>query len=119
MRAWNRSVTIQYAALGALFTCLATAQTPAPAGPTQPIPFSHKQHISNGLECKDCHTMPDPGDEATLPATAKCMACHVEIKKDSPAIQLLADYHKKGEEVPWKRVYHVPDYVFLATKFTS
>jgi ribosomal protein L22 len=60
--------------------------------------------------------MPEPGDHATFPATARCMACHVEIKKDSEAIQKLADYHKKQEAVPWKRVYRVPEYVFFSHK---
>ena len=87
-----------------------TSNYKAPA-PVQPLPFSHKQHISNGLDCKDCHAMPDAGEHATFPATTKCMACHVAIKKDSPAIQKLADFHKRGEEIPWKRVYRVPDYV--------
>ena len=58
--------------------------------------------------------MPDPGDQVTVPGTAKCMACHTTIRKDSPAIQKLADYHKKGEPIPWKRVYHLPDYVFFS-----
>jgi hypothetical protein len=58
--------------------------------------------------------MPEPGDRATLPGTAKCMACHATIKKESPAIQKLAEYHKKGEQVPWKRVYRIPDYVFFS-----
>ena len=116
MRTWNRIIR-RYGVLGILFACLGAAQsTSGPPGPTQPLPFSHKKHISNGLDCKDCHSMPDPGDEMTFPATAKCMTCHVEIKKDSPAIQLLADYNKKGEPVPWKRVYRVPDYVFFSHK---
>ena len=60
--------------------------------------------------------MPEPGDRATFPSTTKCMACHVTIKKDSPAIQKLAGYHKNGEEIPWKRVYRVPDYVSFSHK---
>ena len=79
---------------------------PAPA---QPLPFSHKLHAAKGLDCKACHTMPDPGDRATFPVTAKCMACHVEIKKESEAVQKLADYHKKRETIPWKRVYSVAE----------
>jgi hypothetical protein len=107
---------IGFAALNSLFACLAGAQTSTyvPPAPEQPLPFSHKQHVSNGLQCKDCHAMPDPGEHATFPATSKCMACHVAIKKDSAAIQKLADYHKKGEPVPWKRVYRVPDYVYFS-----
>jgi hypothetical protein len=87
----------------------------APA-PVQPIPFSHKLHVSNGLQCKDCHTMPDPGDMETYPATSKCMACHTTIKKESPAIQKLAEFSKKGEDIPWKRIYRVPDYVSFSHK---
>ena len=60
--------------------------------------------------------MPDPGDAEGFPPTAKCMTCHIEIKKDSAAIQKLADYDKKGEPVPWKRVYRVPDYVSFSHK---
>ena len=98
--------------------CGAAAQSTATkaAPPAQPLPFSHKQHVSIGLTCKDCHAMPDPGDHATLPSTKKCMACHTTIKKDSPAIQKLAGFDKSGEEVPWKRVYRVPDYVFFSHK---
>src|SRR2546426_11267848 len=104
----------------AFWLALAAAAQPTPkyipAAPVQPLPFSHKQHIATGLECKNCHEMPAPGDFATLPATAKCMSCHNEVKKESPAIQKLADYHKNGEAVPWKRVYRIPDYVFFSHK---
>src|ERR1700719_499765 len=90
-------------AAGCAAVLAAAAQTAPyiPPAPVQPLPFSHKLHLSKSLECKDCHTMPEPGDQATFPATAKCMACHVEIKKDSEAIRKLADYHKKQEAIPW------------------
>ena len=51
-----------------------------------------------------------------LPATAKCMACHTSIKKDSANIQKLAEYHNGGQAVPWVRVYRVPDYVEFSHK---
>jgi hypothetical protein len=107
------------ALLGAL-ACLAVAQTPAPKylppPPVQPLPFSHKQHVSAGLDCKSCHEIPEPGDFAGLPATDKCMACHLAIKKESPHIQSLADYHAKKIPIPWKRVYRIPDYVYFSHK---
>jgi hypothetical protein len=120
----KRTLAALCAMLGILFTTLglfaslgaAQSTTTGPPAPAQPLPFSHKQHVSSGLDCKDCHAMPEPGDEATLPATSKCMTCHIAIKKDSPAIQRLADYDKKGEPVPWKRVYRVPEYVFFSHK---
>jgi hypothetical protein len=112
-------MTIRIAVLGLVAACTAAcaaAQTAVYMPPAQPLPFSHKLHLSKGLECKDCHSMPEPGDRAAFPATARCMACHVEIKKDSEAIQKLADYHKKQEAIPWKRVYRVPEYVFFSHK---
>ena len=85
--------------------------------PQQPIPFSHKQHAGTArIQCRQCHTIPDPGDFATLPATAKCMECHTAVKKDSPAIQQLAGFHKDSKPVPWARVYRLPDYMFFSHK---
>ena len=84
-----------------------------PPVPEQPIPFSHRTHVSKGLECKQCHPIPEPGDFAEIVATEKCMSCHTSIKADAPAIQKLAAYHQKGEEVPWEPVYLIPDYVFF------
>jgi hypothetical protein len=75
--------------------------------PVQPIPYSHKQHLSFGLECKLCHTNPDPGKLMTFPTTAKCMECHVTIAKDKPSIQKLAGYAKSKKVIPWVRVYTV------------
>ena len=73
---------------------------------TQPIPYSHKVHLAKGLQCKDCHVNPEPGEKMTFPATAKCVACHLTIARDKPAIQKLAELSKAGE-IPWVRVYTV------------
>jgi hypothetical protein len=98
----------------------AATQTPAPKymppPPVQPLPFSHRQHVAAGLQCKNCHEIPEPGDFAGLPATSKCMSCHIEIKKESDAIQRLAGFHKDGKPVPWARVYRIADYVFFSHK---
>ena len=109
--------------LGLALCFLAAAlQAPAPRPryvpppPAQPIPFSHKQHLATGLECKNCHQMPEPGDFAGLPATDRCMSCHIEIKKDSASIQRLAQHHREGKPIPWARVYRIPDYVFFSHK---
>jgi len=91
------------------------AQEPPPSspeGPTQPIPYSHKKHLAMGLNCKDCHVNPDPGDRMTFPTEAKCMACHASVAKDKPAIQKLAEYAKSGKPVPWVRVYVLPGWVY-------
>jgi hypothetical protein len=75
--------------------------------PEQPIPYSHKKHLAVGLECKNCHTNPEPGKLMTFPATGKCMECHVTIAKDKPSIQKLASFAKSQQPIPWVRVYTV------------
>jgi hypothetical protein len=106
--------------LFSLLAAAAAAQAPnaryVPPPPAQPVPFNHKQHLAFGLECKNCHEMPEPGDFAGLPSAAKCMSCHAAVKKDSAAVQRLAAFHKDGKPVPWARVYRIPDYVFFSHK---
>lgn len=75
--------------------------------PAQPIEYSHKKHLAFGLECKKCHTNPEPGKLMTFPATSICMGCHVTIAKDKPSIQKLAEYAKSKQAIPWVRVYTV------------
>lgn len=58
-----------------------------------------------------CHANPDPGEAMKIAAPATCMQCHSAIKTESPAIQKLAAFSKAGREVPWVRVYEIPDYV--------
>ena len=80
--------------------------------PQQPIPYSHKKHLSFGLKCQQCHPNPEPGDRMTLPATATCMACHATIAKDKPSIQKLAEFAKSGQAIPWVRIYVVSSWVY-------
>ncbi len=87
---------------------------PVPPAPEQPLPFSHKTHAAQGLDCKTCHEMPDPGYFAEIAPTAVCMDCHKEVKSDSPAIQTLAKAHAAGEEIEWEPVYMVPDFVYFS-----
>jgi hypothetical protein len=74
--------------------------------PVQPIPFPHKVHIAKGLTCTDyCHESPAKGPIAGLPSVTTCMICHDSIAKNRPNIQKLADYNKRGVDIPWQRVY--------------
>jgi hypothetical protein len=89
------------------------APKPVPvAGPVQPIPYSHKKHLALGLKCEMCHTNPAPGINMVIPQSGKCMQCHVEVAKDSPAIQKLAEFDKLKQPIPWVRVYTVPGWVY-------
>lgn len=82
----------------------------------QPLPFSHKTHIAAGAQCRQCHTMPDPGDFMLLPATKICMGCHESVKKESPHIRTLAALHNGGKRVEWRAVYRIPDWVSFSHK---
>jgi len=107
---------IAFAAMWAGVGAAGAVRQPVAKAPVQPLPFSHPKHLSNSLECAQCHRMPDPGDEATFPPTAVCMSCHERVKSDSPAIQTLTEYHKNGKAVPWVRVYRLPEFVNFSHK---
>lgn len=80
----------------------------------QPLPYSHKLHVGLGLKCRECHTIPDPGDFATYPPESKCATCHAAIKTDSPHIQKLMAAAEAGKPIEWNRVYQVPEYVYFS-----
>lgn len=93
----------------AKYTPPSTTKTTAAA---QPIPFSHKLHLSFDLKCLECHPNPEPGDRMTLPAASQCMECHRTIAKEKPAIQKLVEYAKHDRPIPWVRIYVVSGWVF-------
>lgn len=89
----------------------------SPAGPVQPLPFSHKTHAEKAkLQCKTCHPNADPGERMTIAPVTTCMACHTSIKTDSPAIQKLTEAAKAKRNIQWTRVYEVPGYVSFSHK---
>jgi hypothetical protein len=87
--------------------------------PEQPLPFSHKTHTAVGkLVCQDCHPTPVKfGAEMGFPPTAKCMACHILIAKEKPAIQKLAELAAAKQPIPWVRVYRLADFVFFDHRY--
>ncbi|MBV9083091.1 MAG: cytochrome c3 family protein [Acidobacteriaceae bacterium] len=101
-------------AFAALVVFVAAALAYAPEPPAQPVPFGHKQHVSLGLKCADCHTAPDPGEVMTFPSVSKCMVCHRTIKTDAPGVLALKKYAAANEEVPWVRVYQIPSWVYFS-----
>src|SRR5438094_3776392 len=74
--------------------------------PVQPIAYTHKLHLANGLQCINCHTGVDTGPDAALPSVKLCMTCHQFIAADRPEIRKLTAYFERGEEIPWQRVYN-------------
>jgi hypothetical protein len=82
--------------------------------PPQPIPFSHKHHVSGlGLDCRYCHTTVEVSANAGMPSTAICMTCHSQIWTN--AAMLAPDRQSLAENKPirWTRVYTLPDYVYF------
>jgi hypothetical protein len=76
--------------------------------PQQPIDFPHKIHNVNeiGIECRECHSGVQTGARAGIPSINFCMTCHEELGDASdPRIQSLRAYAKRGEDLPWQRVY--------------
>ena len=91
-----------------------TGEYRPPPAPEQPIPYSHKTHLARGLQCTVCHDTAESAERATLPPTSTCMACHTTVRTDSANIQALKSWHDKGEPVPWRRVYRLPNFVYFS-----
>jgi hypothetical protein len=111
----RRSVGLLASLLLGTLVLRATAgqQPPVPQPtPVQPVPYSHKQHVALGLDCRGCHINPDAGKLMTYPLNAMCMACHRTVAADRPSIQKLTALAATGAPIPWARVYRLPDYVF-------
>lgn len=86
--------------------------------PVQPVPFSHALHAGQlGLDCRYCHTNVEVAGHANIPDAGTCMACHNQIKTDSPLLQPVRDAWAggsgNGPPVEWVRVHQVPDYVYF------
>ena len=76
--------------------------------PIQPIEFPHKIHTFNeiGILCTECHSGAKTGARAGIPSINFCMTCHEDIGNAGDArIQSLRAYAKRGEDMPWQRVY--------------
>lgn len=87
----------------------------APAEPvTQPIPFSHRQHMAAGMKCDACHQPAGTSGKMEIPGVATCMACHQTIKADSPTIRKLARIQSDDEVLSWNRIYSLPEFVHFS-----
>ena len=74
--------------------------------PNQPIAYDHSAHVGKAqMECLDCHTGAIAGPKAIIPDIRWCMTCHKTVATDKPAVQQIAAYFNRGEDIPWQRVY--------------
>jgi hypothetical protein len=80
----------------------------------QPVPFSHKHHVSGiGIDCRYCHTSVEDSSFAGLPPTETCMSCHSQIWFDSPMLEPVRASFRTGTPLRWTRVHDLPDYVYF------
>jgi hypothetical protein len=74
--------------------------------PEQPIAFVHKVHVETvELECTDCHLSVARGPQASIPDIRTCWSCHSTTLVDHPEIKKMKEYHDKGQDIPWRRVW--------------
>ena len=83
--------------------------------PVQPIPYSHKLHAGQmGIDCYYCHSTVYRANFAAVPTQTTCMKCHMQVKKDSPRLELLRKVADTGEPIPWVQIHRLPDYVYFS-----
>ncbi len=73
--------------------------------PVQPIAYTHKVHLANGMDCTNCHTNVANGPVAGIPSIKLCMMCHQAVATDKPEIKKMAALYARGEDIQWQRVY--------------
>jgi hypothetical protein len=80
----------------------------------QPVPFSHRQHVSNlGLDCRYCHMSVEETSFADIPPTHTCMTCHSQIWPDSPILEPVRQSWETGQPIPWIRVHTLADFAYF------
>jgi hypothetical protein len=89
-----------------------------PAPVQQVVAYNHQLHIEEvGYECVDCHQQVTEDTAAGIPTNTVCLDCHdpeeTIDETTSPALALLTSYLQQDSEIPWKRVYRLPEYTFF------
>jgi hypothetical protein len=80
----------------------------------QPVPFSHKHHVSGlGLDCRYCHTSVETSAFAGIPPTKTCMTCHSQIWADSPMLEPVRESYRTDESIEWLRLHDLADFVYF------
>lgn len=82
----------------------------------QPIAYNHKIHIETvGLQCIDCHISVEHKTSATIPSKEICQNCHSgDPLTESEEEKKLLTYINEGKEIPWIKIYNIPDHVYFS-----
>lgn len=108
------------AALSVVLLCIAGVLVlcdipyPAGLGPRQPLPFSHRVHVTTKrLSCLFCHTGVARSARAVIPPLETCMLCHQRIIITYPDIAELRKRFRENRPMAWQRVNWVPEFVYF------
>jgi len=81
----------------------------------QPVSYSHAIHLTQaGMDCVECHVGVETQLRATLPSIARCKTCHSKAKSDNPEEAKVVEAVMSNSEIPWQRIYVLPDHVFFS-----
>ena len=83
------------------------------SGREQPIQFTHRLHISLGVQCLYCHPGALRGPSPGLPTITKCWGCHQQVAKTQTSAKLkpMRDAIANNANFVWVPVAQVPDFV--------
>lgn len=80
----------------------------------QPVPFSHKHHVSQlGIDCKYCHTSVEVSASAGFPPTKTCMNCHQQIWQGADLLNPVRESYATGVPITWTKVHNLPHYTYF------
>ncbi len=80
--------------------------------PMQPVAFSHATHVEQlRVDCRYCHDGVEKSWYSSLPSSATCMNCHLQVLKDDPRLALVRESAQSGRPIPWVQIHKTPDYV--------
>ncbi|MFQ5720482.1 MAG: cytochrome c3 family protein [Acidobacteriota bacterium] len=86
------------------------------ASPSQPIAFSHRLHIYNGVTCTVCHPGAQDGRRAGLPTVRTCQGCHEDVLYESAEEAEIRRTVQSGTELNWFQVTRMQPYVYFSHK---
>ncbi len=82
---------------------------------SQPIQFNHNLHVDEQeMECEECHVQVMNHQKASLPSLEICIDCHTEPMTESESEEILLNYINGETDIPWNRIYQVPDHVYFS-----
>lgn len=109
---WVRGVILLGLGLAVAISAAVFARYYLPPAPEQPIPFSHRFHVSSRkLNCFFCHPNATRAANAGVPSVRKCLLCHRVIIPKFPPVAKILEYERKREPIPWARVNRVAQFV--------